>query len=111
CTDLFVSSRGRHTRSKRDWSSDVCSSDLLLAEQLGLGIGADLAAFILPVAGGTAKHVIGVVPKLQVAHIQLLAQLNDRAVSVGRSEERRVGKEGRPQWRRWRSAQIRTAQH
>src|SRR5699024_7335981 len=26
----FVSSRGRHTRSKRDWSSDVCSSDLQL---------------------------------------------------------------------------------
>src|SRR5699024_11385703 len=25
----FVSSRGRHTRSKRDWSSDVCSSDLI----------------------------------------------------------------------------------
>src|SRR5206468_4812193 len=25
---LFVSSRGRHTRSDRDWSSDVCSSDL-----------------------------------------------------------------------------------
>src|SRR5207249_7346744 len=24
------SSRRRHTRSKRDWSSDVCSSDLLL---------------------------------------------------------------------------------
>src|SRR5699024_9322964 len=24
----FVSSRRRHTRSKRDWSSDVCSSDL-----------------------------------------------------------------------------------
>src|SRR5207249_5291325 len=26
------SSRRRHTRSKRDWSSDVCSSDLVLAE-------------------------------------------------------------------------------
>src|SRR5699024_11599584 len=26
---FFVSSRRRHTRSKRDWSSDVCSSDLL----------------------------------------------------------------------------------
>src|SRR5699024_11265859 len=26
---LFFSSRRRHTRSKRDWSSDVCSSDLL----------------------------------------------------------------------------------
>src|SRR5699024_12009730 len=26
---FFLSSRRRHTRSKRDWSSDVCSSDLL----------------------------------------------------------------------------------
>src|SRR5207249_6389882 len=25
---IFFSSRRRHTRSKRDWSSDVCSSDL-----------------------------------------------------------------------------------
>src|SRR5207249_7479717 len=25
----FFSSRRRHTRSKRDWSSDVCSSDLI----------------------------------------------------------------------------------
>src|SRR5699024_11800114 len=27
---FFFSSRRRHTRSKRDWSSDVCSSDLQL---------------------------------------------------------------------------------
>src|SRR5699024_11307802 len=27
---FFFSSRRRHTRSKRDWSSDVCSSDLYL---------------------------------------------------------------------------------
>src|SRR5437868_10550650 len=27
-TSFFFSSRRRHTRSKRDWSSDVCSSDL-----------------------------------------------------------------------------------
>src|SRR5699024_11407326 len=27
---FFFSSRRRHTRSKRDWSSDVCSSDLKL---------------------------------------------------------------------------------
>src|SRR5207249_460301 len=26
-TIFFFSSRRRHTRSKRDWSSDVCSSD------------------------------------------------------------------------------------
>src|SRR5207249_7256287 len=30
---FFFSSRRRHTRSKRDWSSDVCSSDLPLCER------------------------------------------------------------------------------
>src|SRR5699024_11370950 len=38
---LFVTSRRRHTRSKRDWSSDVCSSDLelqTLIYALGCGI-------------------------------------------------------------------------
>src|SRR5699024_11737169 len=29
---FFFSSRRRHTRSKRDWSSDVCSSDLRLQQ-------------------------------------------------------------------------------
>src|SRR5699024_11768153 len=29
------SSRRRHTRSKRDWSSDVCSSDLFLIGVIG----------------------------------------------------------------------------
>src|SRR2546428_9799309 len=29
---FFFSSRRRHTRSDRDWSSDVCSSDLAAAE-------------------------------------------------------------------------------
>src|SRR5699024_12236956 len=29
---FFCSSRRRHTRSKRDWSSDVCSSDLGMKE-------------------------------------------------------------------------------
>src|SRR5438067_2955765 len=29
---FFFSSRRRHTRSKRDWSSDVCSSDLVTPE-------------------------------------------------------------------------------
>src|SRR5699024_12153296 len=31
---FFFSSRRRHTRSKRDWSSDVCSSDLLSIDLL-----------------------------------------------------------------------------
>src|SRR5437868_8242233 len=31
--EFFFSSRRRHTRSKRDWSSDVCSSDLGIREE------------------------------------------------------------------------------
>src|SRR2546421_8976139 len=31
---FFFSSRRRHTRSDRDWSSDVCSSDLAVVEHL-----------------------------------------------------------------------------
>src|SRR5207249_7594152 len=32
---FFFSSRRRHTRSKRDWSSDVCSSDLTFPANRG----------------------------------------------------------------------------
>src|SRR5699024_11448062 len=35
---LFFSSRRRHTRSKRDWSSDVCSSDLVEAHVVGRAV-------------------------------------------------------------------------
>src|SRR5699024_11952094 len=31
---VFFSSRRRHTRSKRDWSSDVCSSDLTVGKRV-----------------------------------------------------------------------------
>src|SRR6266536_2225816 len=34
---FFCSSTRRHTRSTRDWSSDVCSSDLAQILQLGHG--------------------------------------------------------------------------
>src|SRR5699024_1784948 len=39
---FFFSSRRRHTRSKRDWSSDVCSSDLL--SEAGEVVGAHRCA-------------------------------------------------------------------
>src|SRR2546421_1294837 len=45
CGFFFFSSRRRHTRSDRDWSSDVCSSDLALikagvdAVKVGVGPG------------------------------------------------------------------------
>src|SRR3989440_2471250 len=32
---FFFSSRRRHTRSDRDWSSDVCSSDLVQPRRVG----------------------------------------------------------------------------
>src|SRR5699024_11892619 len=56
-TFVFVfSSRRRHTRSKRDWSSDVCSSDLIgeisfisqsVAPILQLAVSLDYAIFLL----------------------------------------------------------------
>src|SRR6266508_6177085 len=36
-TFFFFSSRRRHTRWPRDWSSDVCSSDLRVAAKMPLG--------------------------------------------------------------------------
>src|SRR5207249_5043813 len=36
---FFFSSRRRHTRSKRDWSSDVCSSDLTIGKAIAAVLG------------------------------------------------------------------------
>src|SRR5690606_41026054 len=75
--NFFFSSRRRHTRFSRDWSSDVCSSDL----QSG-GLPA-----VLPDAA-RAEH--GVVLPL------LLRRRNrTRSCCRARSEERRVGKKCR----------------
>src|SRR5690606_7213189 len=41
----------RHTRFSRDWSSDVCSSDLVLPGRGRLGRGAGLAGFGLAALG------------------------------------------------------------
>src|SRR5690625_7856320 len=83
---FFFSSRRRHTRWPRDWSSDVCSSDLAqpLVEQGLIQIpygGLWYAAQIL-----TSSAVPG-----ETRLVELTASI--------RSEERRVGKEGRARWR------------
>src|SRR5699024_11607506 len=55
---FFFSSRRRHTRSKRDWSSDVCSSDLYqiyeAAKQLAKFSPEDI--WIQNYVGGTDKQ-------------------------------------------------------
>src|SRR5690625_2812214 len=61
---FFLSSRRRHTRWPRDWSSDVCSSDLDLLEVGGVrGHGRDLALRGLDrLAGGVveqAEQIVG----------------------------------------------------
>src|SRR5690554_7004235 len=83
-SSFFFSSRRRHTRCGRDWSSDVCSSDLI-------------ARRIVAVA---PQHVkIHQISENQAVFPFFLHQLHNliypRLVTLGRSEERRVGKEGR----------------
>src|SRR5260370_41890837 len=44
---FFFSSRRRHTRFKCDWSSDVCSSDLAMAQVLALEHPQRLASVVI----------------------------------------------------------------
>src|SRR5699024_11306521 len=60
---FFFSSRRRHTRSKRDWSSDVCSSDLLTALLLFY-----MSGLISALASSLA--IIGVVIALAVPFLE-----------------------------------------
>src|SRR5690349_22751325 len=92
---FFFSSRRRHTRSLRDWSSDVCSSDLEVRArgERALCVFAD---------GGPGGR--GVRRDRGVAHrLWLLRRAGRRARGRAgargrRSEERRVGKECRSRW-------------
>src|SRR5207249_7430197 len=61
CFYFFFSSRRRHTRSKRDWSSDVCSSDLVVWDEGALAhlSSADIARTLAELAqrsGVTGRH-------------------------------------------------------
>src|SRR5256885_11385716 len=90
-SSFFFSSRRRHTRLQGDWSSDVCSSDL--PRQI---------VFVGRI--GLEGHIDGwyVQPLLPTPRAYGGAVVRDeRAVAFGgvaRSEERRVGKEGRSRW-------------
>src|SRR5207245_7728664 len=81
CSLFFFSSRRRHTRCYRDWSSDVCSSDLLLIDRD---------------ANDTAAEYARARIREVVDDPELAERLSPR--NHPRSEERRVGKEGRSRW-------------
>src|SRR5690606_39738719 len=90
---LFFSSRSRHTRFSRDWSSDVCSSDL---ERVG---------YLMRTTAVYGGGKFGLSDRERIANrpefagpfsAEMLAIWLIRAFTVDlRSEERRVGKEGR----------------
>src|SRR5438105_15520176 len=75
---FFFSSRRRHTRSTRDWSSDVCSSDLLTAPAMEK-MGRYMATRKPPTMPPRNTIMTGSIMLVSAAK---------------RSEERRVGKEG-----------------
>src|SRR5690349_24396630 len=101
---FFFSSRRRHTRSLRDWSSDVCSSDLdRVARQ---------AERVLVAANAEPERLARL--EADAPQALLEAELQQRRLHVvvraHRSEERRVGKECRFRWSAYhlkkKSAQV-----
>src|SRR5207249_7596295 len=97
----------RHTRSKRDWSSDVCSSDLVLKQPVQL---LDAPASLLYEARDLQQNIEQTSQLQERArtafrildnHIAACVTKAQEALSradLTRSEERRVGKECRSQW-------------
>src|SRR3712207_7430474 len=78
---FFFSSRRRHTRYWRDWSSDVCSSDLVkLAEMV------DAPIYIVHVSNREAADVIA------KSRQDGFKSMGETCTQYLRSEERRVGK-------------------
>src|SRR5438874_6756888 len=100
---FFFSSRRRHTRSLRDWSSDACSSDLDLegcTELEALPEGFRVGSLVLRGCSALVRLPEG----LEVNFLDLrgCAALSEwpSALRVRiRSEERRVGKECRSRGR------------
>src|SRR3712207_9408320 len=106
---FFFSSRRRHTRYWRDWSSDVCSSDLVVDDPVDEHVAHQpLAALVqvLLVAPGlglraeVAVVVVEAVDELLAVDVALVLRprVPQGDVGVHRSEERRAGKECRSRW-------------
>src|SRR5690606_39517005 len=85
---FFFSSRRRHTRFSRDWSSDVCSSDLAGADLAFLQLvqeGLALLRLLLLQVGTAAEHdVVAVAVELDDLGLDLLAD-ERLQVKIGRA--------------------------
>src|SRR5690606_41082036 len=96
---LFFSRRRRHTRFSRDWSSDVCSSDLgeLWQDKLGLVFTSEIGTPLDP--SNVRRALYGLMQKAGLPKVTvhgLRHTFASLALEEGRSEERRVGKERGP---------------
>src|SRR5699024_11532775 len=98
----IFSSRRRHTRSKRDWSSDVCSSDLCCSG--GKLSKERVTVLVIVNMTGSIKKKLLVIGKSKkprcfrnVKRLPVIYESNKKAWMT-RSEERRVGKECRDEW-------------
>src|SRR5207253_8578670 len=98
-------SRRRHTRWPRDWSSDVCSSDLVVVDVVEEEVErpeALLQARLDPAPLLPRHDTRHRVERKDPVDPRRLAVDGERRPSVKeeelRSEERRVGKEGRCRW-------------
>src|SRR3712207_8885020 len=94
--DVFTSRR-RHTRYWRDWSSDVCSSDLVDRRLAAVEPLEEARAGELD---EVAVALVGLGQEREVVALHLLGLGLDVVVDEVdlRSEERRVGKECRSRW-------------
>src|SRR5690606_40135777 len=90
---FFFSSRRRHTRFSRDWSSDVCSSDL--TEMIVLPSPSFLPLWT---ALATGSFVLSLLFKFYWFSLVPLTATIVLWYFWTRSEERRVGKECRSRW-------------
>src|SRR3712207_7037575 len=91
---FFFSSRRRHTRYWHDWSSDVCSSDLRESNTSAIDLARRFSDFGVAALIHTDIDRDGTLSGLNLHSTLSIA----RAVSIPRSEERRVGKECRSRW-------------
>src|SRR3712207_7044488 len=93
---FFFSSRRRHTRYWRDWSSDVCSSDLEPDKRRQIALMPRKKAVDASQVLGLL-HARGALEGVDVALIAGKSEA-EAARALRRSEERRVGKECRSRW-------------